>query len=80
MVAVAGAVLSAPRIVLLDWLELTLDADQLKRVVLLFTRHSITVVSFGKAEEGRDLYQAILAYGDDGNWTWTVSTPPGSSP
>ena len=73
LVAVASVILSAPRFVLLDWLERTLDTEQFRKALQLLAAHSITALNFGKADEVRDLHQAILEYGENGSWTWTLN-------
>jgi putative ATP-binding cassette transporter len=74
LVAVACVLLSAPRFVLLEWVEMTLDSEELRQVLHLFAERSIACINFGKGENERDLYQAVLECGDDGSWTWTPSS------
>lgn len=70
LLALAGVLLAAPRFVMLDRLDMTLGSKQLKNVLQLLSDHSITCINVGKAEDDPDLYQAVLKYGEDGQWTW----------
>ena len=54
---------------------MTLGSELLKKILRLLSERSITCINIGKAENERDLYQAVLEYGEDGRWTWTTNPP-----
>jgi hypothetical protein len=43
-----------------------LGSEQLEKILHLLSERSITSINIGTAEGERDLYQAVLEYGDDG--------------
>jgi putative ATP-binding cassette transporter len=65
--------LAAPQFVLLDRVDTELSADQFHPILHLLSEHSITYINNGEADDARDLYDAVLAFGDDGGWTWTAA-------
>jgi putative ATP-binding cassette transporter len=73
LLALANVLLAAPRFVLLDRVEMTLSSEQLNKILQLLSERSITCINIGKAGNDRDLYQAVLEYGEDGRWTWTAN-------
>jgi putative ATP-binding cassette transporter len=72
LLAFANVLLAAPRFVLLDRVEMTLGPEQFKKILRLLSERSITCINIGKAGNERDLYQAVLEYGEDGRWTWST--------
>ncbi|MDX0598928.1 ABC transporter ATP-binding protein/permease [Sinorhizobium medicae] len=72
LLALANILLSAPRFVILDRAEMTLGAELLEKVVNLLSERSIACVHIGRPEGERDVYQAVLEYGEDGRWTWSA--------
>jgi len=75
LLALASVLLAAPRFVVLDRLEMTLGAEQFRKILRLLFERSITCINIGKAVAERNLYQAFLEYGEDGRWTWTDDPP-----
>jgi putative ATP-binding cassette transporter len=71
LLALANVLLSGPRFVVLDRVEMTLGSEHLEKILHLLSECSITCINIGKTEIARDLYQAVLEYGEDGRWTWT---------
>ena len=71
--AFAAAVLAAPRFVFLDQVDTTLGPQQLSKILLLLSEHSITCVSNGEAHDTRELYQVVLEVSEDGGWTLTAN-------
>ena len=73
LLALASILLSEPRYVALDRVEMTLGSELLKKILHLLSDRSITCINIGKTEIARELYQAVLEYGEDGRWTWTTN-------
>ncbi|NRP74860.1 Vitamin B12 transport ATP-binding protein BacA [Ensifer psoraleae] len=64
--------LAAPRFVILDRAEMTLGSELLKKIMILLCERSIACVHIGRTEGERDVYQAVLEFGEDGRWTWSA--------
>jgi putative ATP-binding cassette transporter len=75
LLAVAKVLLSRPRFVFLDRIGTTLGHEQFRKVLGLLTANSITCISNGEDYNGRGLYEAVLEFGEDGQWTWTPNRP-----
>ena len=71
LLACAKVLLASPRFVFLDRVQTTLNSEQLRRILRLFSESSITCVSNGELGDAPDLQDAVLALGEDGHWTWT---------
>jgi putative ATP-binding cassette transporter len=74
LLAFAGAMLAAPRFVFLDRVDATLGPQQLRKLLRLLSERSITCINNGEAHDAHDLYHAVLAFGEDGGWTWSATT------
>ena len=72
LLGLANILLSAPRFVVLDQAEMTLGPALLEKIMHLLSERSITCIHFGRAEGDRASYQAVLEYGVDGQWTWSI--------
>ena len=55
-----------------DCASATLSADQFHEILRLLSESSITYINNGEAADARDLYDAVLEFGEDGAWTWTA--------
>ncbi|MDW6021011.1 SbmA/BacA-like family transporter [Mesorhizobium sp. BAC0120] len=71
LLALAGAMLAAPRFVFLDRVDATLGPQQLRKTLQLLSERSITCVNNGEPHEARGIYSAVLEFSEDGGWTWT---------
>ncbi|WP_434733665.1 ABC transporter ATP-binding protein/permease [Rhizobium sp. YTUHZ044] len=75
LLMVANILLAAPRFVFLDRVDTTLGFEQLRKILRLLSERSITCINNGGADDSRDLYDAVLEYGEDGGWKWTSNRP-----
>lgn len=71
LLMVANVLLAAPRFVFMDRVDTTLGSEQLRKILRLLSERSITCINNGGAHDPRDLYHAVLEYGEDGGWKWT---------
>ena len=69
----ARAILAAPQFVFLDRVDTTIGPQQLRKILLLLSGHSITCVNNGEAHDTRNLYQAVVQINEDGAWTKTAN-------
>jgi putative ATP-binding cassette transporter len=63
--------LAAPRFVFLDRVGTALGSNQVHKILRMLSENSITYVNNGEADDSLDLYDAVLEYGENGDWTWT---------
>jgi len=69
-VALAHALLSAPRAVFLERPDTAIGAEPLSRILTLFAAASISVLTIGSSDAALRSYQARLDLADDGGWEW----------
>jgi putative ATP-binding cassette transporter len=72
LLACLHVLLAAPRFAFLDRVGTTLGSDQVHTILRLLSEHAITYIHNGEADAARDLYDAVLEFGEDGGWTWTA--------
>jgi putative ATP-binding cassette transporter len=63
--------LAAPQFAFLDRIGTALSAEQVRKILHMLSESSITYISNGEVDDSRELYGAVLEFGDDGGWTWT---------
>jgi putative ATP-binding cassette transporter len=73
LLACIHVLLAAPQFVFLDRVDTALSADQFHHILHLLSERSITYINNGEADDSRELYDAVLGFGEDGGWTWTVN-------
>jgi putative ATP-binding cassette transporter len=73
LLAFAKVLLKAPSFVFLDRVQTTLNPEQLHKILRLLSESSITCILNGEFADAGDLYDAVLAFGEGGQWTWTSS-------
>ncbi|NRQ12822.1 hypothetical protein [Ensifer sesbaniae] len=57
----------------LDRVETTLGSEEFPKVLHLLSKRSIAWIHHGEVSGARELFHAILEYGDDGRWTWSLN-------
>jgi vitamin B12/bleomycin/antimicrobial peptide transport system ATP-binding/permease protein len=62
--------LDAPSFVFLDRPGTALRPDQVRKILELFSEHSITYLTVGKADDEIELYDAVLEINEQGEWAW----------
>lgn len=70
LLAFIHVLLGAPRFVLLDRASTALSTEVLEKILRMLTRHSITYINNGEADESSGLYDAVLQIDEQGEWTW----------
>ena len=73
LLAFIHLLLAAPQFAFLDRVDTALSADQFHKILHLLSESSITYINNGEADDSRDLYDAVLEFGEDGGWTWTAN-------
>ena len=73
LLAFIHLLLVAPQFAFLDRVDTALSADQFHKILHLLSESSITYINNGEADDSRDLYDAVLEFGEDGGWTWTAN-------
>jgi putative ATP-binding cassette transporter len=71
LLVVINILLASPLFVFLDRIGTALDSGQVDKILHMFTERSISYIYSGAANGSRDLYDAVLEYGEDGSWAWT---------
>jgi vitamin B12/bleomycin/antimicrobial peptide transport system ATP-binding/permease protein len=71
LLALIHILLVAPQFVFLDRLGATLSSDQVRKILHMLARSSITYVNMGSPNESPDLFDAVLECREDGGWAWT---------
>ncbi len=73
LLAIVHILLAAPRFAFLDRVDTALDDGEVQKVLRILSQSSITYVNSGKADDSRDLYDAVLNCAEDGGWTWAAN-------
>jgi vitamin B12/bleomycin/antimicrobial peptide transport system ATP-binding/permease protein len=73
LLACIYVLLATPQFAFLDRVDTALGADQFHHILHLLSERSITYINNGEADDSRDLYDAVLEFGEDGGWTWTAN-------
>ena len=73
LLAFIHLLLVAPQFAFLDRVDTALSAVQFHKILHLLSESSITYINNGEADDSRDLYDAVLEFGEDGGWTWTAN-------
>jgi vitamin B12/bleomycin/antimicrobial peptide transport system ATP-binding/permease protein len=63
-------ILAGPRFALLDRVETTLGADQVRQALQRLTQNSITPIHLAQAAQSVEQYDALLEINADGAWSW----------
>ena len=71
LLSFADILLNAPRFVFLDRVGEELGSGEIANLLRMLSENSIGYANSGENLDARDLYDAVLACGDDGDWTWT---------
>ena len=66
----ANILLSAPCFAVLHRLDTALSADQVEKILKLFSKSSISYVNIGEPSASQDLYDSILEIDHGGKWSW----------
>jgi len=77
LLALIHILLSAPHFVFLDRPGTVLSPKQIKKILKMFTAHSISYINSGKGNGTRVLYDAVLEIQEDGSWNWKTFKPLG---
>jgi putative ATP-binding cassette transporter len=77
LLACIHILLAVPQFAFLDRVDTTLSAEQVHKILHLLSETSITYINNGEADDSRELYDAVLEFGEDGGWTWTPTGPDG---
>jgi vitamin B12/bleomycin/antimicrobial peptide transport system ATP-binding/permease protein len=75
LLAFIHILLAAPRYAFLDRVGTALGSDQVHKILHMLSESSITYINNGEADHSLDLYDAVLEFGQDGDWTWTANRP-----
>ncbi|TBZ31818.1 ABC transporter ATP-binding protein/permease [Rhizobium leguminosarum] len=73
LLALVNILLAAPQFVFLDRIDTTLGLEQFPRILQILSENSITCINNAETDVLRDCHDAVLEYGEDGSWTWTVN-------
>jgi putative ATP-binding cassette transporter len=73
LLACIYVLLAVPQFAFLDRVDTALSADQFHQILHLLSERSITYINNGGANDSRELYDAVLEFGEDGGWTWTAN-------
>ncbi|MGB8288849.1 ABC transporter ATP-binding protein/permease [Rhizobium ruizarguesonis] len=65
--------IAAPQFAFLDRLDATLDLERLHTIMQMLSESSITYINNAETAALRDYHDAVLEYGEDGGWVWTVN-------
>jgi putative ATP-binding cassette transporter len=68
--AFAHVLMRAPRFVFLDRAETALSLGQVRLILGVLTKHSVSYIAIAQDGEASDLYDAVLEIGWDGAWNW----------
>ncbi|MDW6024028.1 SbmA/BacA-like family transporter [Mesorhizobium sp. BAC0120] len=71
LLALARIFLAPPRFAFLDRVAATLGPEQFAKALRMLSERSIACIHNGDVSGGRELFNAVLEYADDGGWTWT---------
>lgn len=80
LLAFIDILLAGPRLVFLDHLEPTLGSDHVRRLLSMLSENSIGCVNLAEADELHHFYDAVLEFGEQGDWTWTANPPLPADP
>lgn len=70
LLALANVLLTTPRFVFLDRVDMTLAPEKLHTILQLFSKSSIACINNGRTDATDGLYQAILELDEDGRWAY----------
>jgi len=69
--------LAAPHFVFLDRAGTALNSGQVRKILKMLSKNSITYINFGESDDLRDLYDAVLEIDELGTWRWRqISAEP----
>ncbi|TCU17832.1 putative ATP-binding cassette transporter [Rhizobium azibense] len=72
LLALVNINLAAPRFAFLDRIDTTLGPERFHKIMRMLSENSITVINNAETVALRDCHDAVLEFGEDGGWTWTV--------
>ena len=79
IVAIAGALLAAPRYILLENGDEIFGHDTLREILRVLAERRITCVNFAGADASREPYDAVIECHADSSWTWIDQRACGAS-
>ena len=77
LLAFVHILLAAPNFVFLDRAGTALNPGQLRKILKMLSKNSITYINIGESDDPRDLYDAVLEIDELGTWRWRqISAEP----
>jgi vitamin B12/bleomycin/antimicrobial peptide transport system ATP-binding/permease protein len=77
LLAFVHILLAAPNFVFLDRAGTALNPGQLRKILKMLSKNSITYINIGESDDLRDLYDAVLEIDELGTWRWRqISAEP----
>ena len=77
LLAFVHILLAAPNFVVLDRAGTALNPGQLRKILKMLSKNSITYINIGESDDLRDLYDAVLEIDELGTWRWRqISAEP----
>jgi vitamin B12/bleomycin/antimicrobial peptide transport system ATP-binding/permease protein len=68
ILAVIHVLLASPHFAFLDRIGTALNSGQVRKILEVLSKNSITYINIGESDDLRDLYDAILEIGELGTW------------
>ena len=77
LLAFTHILLAAPNFVFLDRAGTALNSGQVRKILKMLSKNSITYINIGESDDLRDLYDAVLEIDELGTWRWRqISAEP----
>ena len=77
LLAFVHILLAAPNFVFLDRAGTALNPGQVRKILKMLSKNSITYINIGESDDLRDLYDAVLEIDELGTWRWRqISAEP----
>ncbi len=77
LLAFVHILLAAPNFVFLDRAGTALNPGQVRKILKILSKNSITYINIGESDDQRDLYDAVLEIDELGTWRWRqISAEP----
>jgi vitamin B12/bleomycin/antimicrobial peptide transport system ATP-binding/permease protein len=78
--ALAHVMLARPAFVMLDGVDVVLEAVQFRHALARLAESSVTYVVLSERAEFTEEYDAVLELSADGTWSWRPRAPSTASP